>query len=334
MAATAHHPVLILSRRDIEGVVDIGDALEVVEKAFLEHGLGHAVMPPKVYLDLPQHGGDFRAMPAYLPAFGVAGIKWVNSHPGNPAKGLPSVMALTVLSDPATALPLALLDATYLTWVRTGAGGGVAARRLARPESTRLGLVGCGVQARAQAEALRKVMSLNEAWLYDVRRESAEKLAAELKRAGLGVHIVPTVRECVEAAEILVTATPARQPVVEAAWVRPGTHINAIGADAPGKQEIESSLLRRARVVVDDRDQAFHSGEVNVPLKEGVLRPQDIHATLGEVVAGKKPGRATDEEITLFDSTGLAIQDLAVARLAYDRCHERGIGISVDLLGL
>lgn len=333
--AEARHPILVLSRRHIESVVGIGDALAPVEGAFREHGLGHALMPSKVYLELPKLDGDFRAMPAFLPALNVAGIKWVNSHPGNPARGLPSVMAITILSDPLTALPLALLDATYLTYVRTAAGGGVAARRLARPGSKRMGLVGCGVQARAQAEALRLVLpGIVEAWLYDVRRPSAESLAAELERAGVRARVTGSVRECVEAAEVLVTATPARQPVVEAAWVKPGTHINAIGADAPGKQEIEGALLGRARVVVDDRDQAFHSGEVNVPLSTGALRPEDIHATLGEVLAGKKPGRTSPDEITLFDSTGLAIQDLAVARLAYDRCRERGLGVSVDLLGL
>ncbi len=332
--ADAAHPILVLSRRDIEGVVGIGDALAPVEEAFREHGLGHASMPSKVYLELGSIEGDFRAMPAFLPALNVAGIKWVNSHPGNPARGLPSVMAITILSDPATALPLALLDATYLTYVRTAAGGGVAARRLARPDSARLGLVGCGVQARAQAEALRLVLPIREATLFDVRRATAEALASDLAGRGVKARLAATVRECVEAADVLVTATPARQPVVEAAWVKPGTHINAIGADAPGKQEIESALLKRARVVVDDREQAFHSGEVNVPLSEGVLRPEDVHATLGEVVAGKRPGRGSAEEITLFDSTGLAIQDLAVASLAYARCRERGLGVSVDLLGL
>lgn len=332
--ADARHPILVLSRRDIEGVVSIGDALAPVEEAFREHGLGHASMPSKIYLELPQMEGDFRAMPAFLPSLKVAGIKWVNSHPGNPARGLPSVMAITILSDPETALPLALLDATYLTYVRTAAGGGVAAKRLARADARRIGLVGCGVQARAQAEALRLVLPVKEAWLYDIRRPTAEALASQLEKEGVRAHVAGTVRECVEAAEVLVTATPARHPVVEAAWVRPGTHINAIGADAPGKQEIESALLARARVIVDDREQAFHSGEVNVPLSTGVLRPEDVHATLGEVLAGKRPGRSGPEEITLFDSTGLAIQDLAVARLAYDRCRERGIGVSVDLLGL
>jgi ornithine cyclodeaminase/alanine dehydrogenase len=331
---TQTHPVLILSRRDIESVVAIGDAIEAVEGAFREHGLGHATMPAKVYLDLPEHGGDFRAMPAYLPNLKVAGIKWVNSHPGNRSRGLPSVMAVMILSDPATALPLALLDATYLTLVRTGAGGGVAARRLARPGSRHLGLVGCGVQARAQAEALRRVLPIEEVGLFDVRQETAQTLQSEIEGWGLKVRLAASPRDCVEQADVVVTATPARQPVVEADWIRPGTHINAIGADAPGKQEIESALLARARIVVDDREQAFHSGEVNVPLKEGVLRSEQIDATLGEVVAGKKPGRRAQEEITVFDSTGLAIQDLGVTRLAFDRCRARGLGTAVDLLGL
>ena len=328
------HPVLILSRRDIESVVTIGDAIESVEAGFREYGLGHATMPAKVYLDLPEHNGDFRAMPAYLPNLNVAGIKWVNSHPENRSRGLPSVMALTILSDPATALPMAVLDATYLTLVRTGAGGGVAAGRLARAGSSHLALVGCGVQAKAQAEALRCVLPIQKATLYDLRQETARALQADMESWGMKVRLAPSPRECVQEADIVVTATPARQPVVKADWIRPGTHINAIGADAPGKQEIESALLERARIVVDDKEQAFHSGEVNVPLKDGTLKPEQIDATLGEVVAGKKPGRRNDEEITLFDSTGLAIQDLCVSRLAFDRCRERGLGTAVDLLGL
>ncbi|MEE9217835.1 MAG: alanine dehydrogenase [Acidobacteriota bacterium] len=332
--AAEPHPVLVLARRDIESVMSFGDAIDAVEEAFREHGLGRATMPAKVYLDLPEYSGDFRAMPAYLPNLKVAGLKWVNSHPGNRSRGLPSVMAVMILSDPETALPLALLGATYLTLVRTGAGGGVAARKLARPDSWRLGLVGCGVQARAQTEALRRVLPLREAWLHDVRRETAEALAKDMRSWGITIHLAASARECVEAADVVVTATPARHPVVEAEWVKPGTHINAIGADAPGKQELESKLLTRARVIVDDREQAFHGGEVNVPLKEGLLLREQIHATLGEVVAGKKPGRENDEQITIFDSTGLAIQDLAVSRLAYDRCRERGLGTKVDLLGV
>ncbi|QDE72183.1 ornithine cyclodeaminase family protein [Myxococcus xanthus] len=318
-------PTLILSAKDLRSLYTVELGLTAVERAFRAHGLGESLMPPKVYLSLPSYDGDFRAMPAFLD--GAAGVKWVNAHPRNPEKhGLPTVRALYILSDPDTASPLAILDGTLLTAWRTGAAGGVASRFLAKKQPRTLGLVGCGVQARVLIDSHRALFGDLELLLADASEAAAKALQAEK-----GGRIVSTQEAC--AADIVCTATPARVPVVKREWFQPGAHINAMGADAPGKQELDARLLTEGRVFIDDTEQALHSGEVNVPLHDGLLRPEQIAGTLGEVVSGKKPGRTSDTELTVFDSTGLALQDVALARALYDAALKRGLGQPFDIVG-
>ncbi len=314
---------LILTQSEVRSALTMEAAVAAVEAAFAAHGRGEALMPAKVYLDLSRYDGDFRAMPAY--AAGSAGVKWVNSHPRNPERhGLPTVLGMYILSDPASAVPLAVMDATWLTAARTGAAAGVASRHLARPGSHSAGFVGCGVQARTALAALRVVFGELEVLAYDQSRQAAEAFAAEV---GGRAATAPEACGC----DVVCTATPSRRPVVERAWIRPGSHINALGADGPGKQELDVAILRDARIVIDDLHQASGGGEINVPLAAGELTESAIHATLGEVVAGTRPGREGDE-ITVFDSTGLAIQDVAVARIVYDEAARRGLGREIDFL--
>ena len=314
---------LILTQSEVRSALTMGGAVAAVEAAFAAHARGETMMPAKVYLDLAKYNGDFRAMPAYAP--GSAGVKWVNSHPDNPGRhGLPTVLGMYILSDPVTARPLAVMDATWLTAARTGAAAGVAARHLARPGARTVGFVGCGVQAHTALAALRVVFDELEVVAHDARPEVAEAFAAEVGGRAAGA---PEACGC----DVVCTATPSRRPVVERAWIRPGTHINALGADGPGKQELDGAILRDARIVIDDPHQAEGGGEINVPLARGELTMADVHATLGEVINGTKTGREGDE-ITVFDSTGLAIQDVAVARIVYDEAVRRGLGREVDFL--
>lgn len=316
---------LLLTRRDVASLLTMDVAVEAVEGAFAAHARGEALMPPKVYLSLPQHGGDFRAMPSFMA--GAAGVKWVNSHPDNPKKhGLPSVMGTYILSDPETAVPLAILDGTWLTAMRTGAAAGVASKHLSRGAPKRIGFVGCGVQARVLHAAHASVFGATtfEALCADVLPEAATRFAEEI--GGVAVTTAEASR-----ADIVCVATPGRGPVVRNEDLRPGTHVNAMGADAPGKQEIDPKVLGHARVFIDDWEQATHSGEVNVPLHEGFFERSSIAGTLGEVVIGAVKGRFKDE-ITLFDSTGLAVQDLAVARRVHALAKERGVGLEVSLV--
>jgi ornithine cyclodeaminase/alanine dehydrogenase len=256
---------------------------------------------------------------------GSAGIKWVNSHPDNPAKhGLPAVMAVYILSDPVTAVPLAIMDATWLTALRTGAAGAVASKYLAVAKPRSLGFIGCGVQARVLLEAHRVIYGGDlELRMADVRGAAAAAFARE---AGGRVATLEHAAAC----DIVCTSTPSRTPVIERSWVRQGTHINAMGADGPGKQELDATILLAGKLVIDDHEQAHHSGEINVPLAQGTLKGEDIYGMLGDIVAGSKAGRSGDE-ITIFDSTGLAIQDAAVARVIYDIARERGAGTEIGL---
>ena len=280
-----------------------------IEAAFAEHGRGGVQMPPKVYVTLVGNG-DFRTMPAYIPAFGVAGVKVVNVHPQNRARGLPTVMALTVLIDVETGVPRAIINATGLTAMRTGAAGAVAAKYLAPRRPVTLGVVGAGRQAEALVEATAAALTIEEIRVWSRTEKSAEAFAA--RYADYNTRSVPIERAC--DCDVLTTTTPSTAPLVMADWVREGTHINAIGADAPGKQELDPMLLVKAEVFVDDPGQAVHSGEINVPITTGLYDAGMIAGTLGEVVIGKK-GRSSPDAITIFDSTGLAIQDLAIAAL-------------------
>ncbi|MBI4396996.1 MAG: alanine dehydrogenase [Elusimicrobia bacterium] len=327
--------LLWLSEKDVASLLTVEDALPLVESAFVSIGKGEARMPPKVYLDFSEFNGDLRAMPAYLPKAGVggkrpfAGVKVVNSHPGNPEKGLPTVAAVMILNDPETGMPLALISAGHLTDMRTGAAGGVAAKHLARQESAVVGLVGCGRQAATQWRALRDLFEIREVRVAGRTFQEAETFCRQEARGQKPVFMpCRSVKDACRA-DIVVTTTPSHEPVVKAEWIRPGTHVNAIGADAPGKQELETALLLKSRVFVDLAEQAFHAGEVNVPLTRGELKPENITGNLGDVLVGRKKGRRSAEEITVFDSTGLAAQDVAVGAWVYQKAVEKKIGVKL-----
>jgi ornithine cyclodeaminase/alanine dehydrogenase len=321
----------ILSASDVRSLLSMEKAVAAVERAFADHARGLAQMPAKVYLSLEQHAGDFRAMPSYVEGHDgappAAGVKWVNSHPDNPKRhGLPSVMGVYILSDPATALPLAVLDATVLTAARTGAAAAVASKHLAKPGARTIGFIGSGVQARYMLDAHRVIYGD----ALEVLAADIDPRAAEAFASAWGGRVV-SVEEAA-GCDIVCASTPGRTRAVERAWVRPGAHINAMGADAPGKQELDAAILQQAIIVIDEHHQATHSGEINVPLSTGALHEDRIFATLGEVIIGtKKPARSA-QAITVFDSTGLAVQDVALARVLFEDAASRDLGTLVQLV--
>ena len=323
--------LLWLAQDEVKSVMDMHSDMQVVERAFRQHGLGRVQMPPKSYLYYTAYNGDLRTMPAYLEEENITGVKIVNVHPGNPDRGLPTVMALIVLISPETGAPVAIMDGTYLTDIRTGAAGGIAAKYLARKDSKVIGIIGVGNQAKTQLEALIEVFEPELVRITSRTKENCERFIREM--AGVTPceiryeESIEKVCNC----DILVTTTPTRKPIVKAQWIKEGTHINAIGADAVGKEELDPELLIRSKIVVDDIVQALHSGEVNVPLSKHYISENDIHAQLGEVITGLKPGRTSEEEITIFDSTGLAIQDVASAHLVYERAVSKKLGRQVRM---
>jgi alanine dehydrogenase len=300
-----------------------------VEEAFRQHGLKKVQMPSKLYLYFKNHNGDLRTMPAYLEEQDITGVKIVNVHPDNPKKGLPTVMGLVILNSTKTGAPLAIMDGTYLTDMRTGAAGGVAVKHLARRNSKTVGFVGTGNQARTQLLAINEIIDIREI----KATSNSEKQTLEFKDdmeliIECEITAKKTIKEVCDC-DILVTTTPSRQPIVMDEWILEGTHINAIGADAPGKEELDPRILKRARVVVDDISQASHSGEINVPFSNGLLSEKDIFCELGEVIMGRKKARIRNSDITVFDSTGLAIQDVVTANMVYQNALKKNIGITL-----
>lgn len=317
---------LILTRRDIARLITIPETLTAVEGAFSAYASGTAMMPPKAYLTLDT--GDFRAMPAAVP--GAAGMKWINVHLGNSSIGLPSIMGIIIYSDPNTGYPLAIMDGTEITAYRTGAASAIASRQLARQDARILGLVGAGHQADTQIKSHLEFFKFDEIRIFDRSPKAAEQLIKRFPELPITVSNLENV--C--GADIICTLTPSRTPYLKYRWLKPGTHINAIGADAPGKQELELEVLLNARLVVDDVYQATHAGELNVSIAAGDFSETQIYATLGELTVGLKTGRTDAETITVFDSTGLAIQDIACARYIYEKAGKLGTGQTFDLIGV
>jgi ornithine cyclodeaminase/alanine dehydrogenase len=262
-------------------------------------------------------------MPALMGDY--AGLKWVNAHPNNRARsGLPTVMGTYVLSDPRTGFPLAIMDATLLTALRTGAAAAVATKHLANLPLTKVGFIGCGVQARMFRDAHRVLGAFE---LLAADRDEARARAFAEESDGRVVSLAEAA-----GCPVVCIATPSTTKVIERAWVRPGTHINAMGADGPGKQELDVQILLDARVVIDELEQSTHGGELNVPIASGQYREADIAATIGQVITGQRKGRTAPDQITVFDSTGLAIQDVALAAALYERAIERGLGRALALV--
>jgi len=321
--------LLLLTRAEIERLVPLGEAIRAVEGAFLEFGRGNALLFPVIRERIDPYGGFFGVKAGYLASRGWLGYKGGGFWASNRERGLAGHQSVIALYDPETGVPRALMDGNYLTVVRTGAAGAIAARYLARQNSHVAAIIGSGVQGRIQLAALREVLPIEEVRCFDARQESSRALAEAAGQSGLRARCCPSARAAVEGADVVVTATPSFQPVISDQWISPGTHINAMGADTRGKQELDPLILARAKVVVDYLAQAREIGECQHAFRAGLLA--SVHAELGQIVAGLAPGRETETEITVFDSTGIALQDLAVADLACRAAQACGAGLAVQL---
>jgi len=333
----------LLDSDDVRDNAPMSAVIDAVEAAFGAYERGDARMPAKSYIDLPQYNGDFRSMPAYLSVdadtpeatagedWDAAGVKWVNVHPDNRERDLPTVLGTMIYSDPETAFPLAIMDGRELTMLRTGAAAAVATDHLAVEDATSLGIVGAGVQSYTQLDAIASIRPIEEVVIADRNPDRVADFIDHFSdRFALRGGEVGEAAGC----DVLSTVTPVESPIVDRAAVGDHTHINAIGADAAGKHELADQILLDATLVIDDHEQTTHSGEINVPYSEGTLTDSDIDAALGEIVVGEKAGRTSDDGITVFDSTGLAIQDVAAAHVVYTEAEANDNGTVFDLLGL
>ncbi|WP_439028611.1 ornithine cyclodeaminase family protein [Haloarchaeobius sp. DT45] len=308
----------LLDGDDVQQYSPMTALVAAIEDAFAAYETGDAQMPPKSYIDLPQYNGDFRSMPAYMDAgdWDAAGIKWVNVHPDNPADhDLPTVMGTMIYSDPETGFPLAIMDGTELTMRRTGAAAAVATDHLAVEDASSLGIVGAGVQSYTQVEAIASVRDIETVVVSDLdEARVAAFIEAFEDEFDVREGSIAEAASC----DVLSTVTPVESPIVSAEDLGEHTHVNAMGADAEGKHELADEVLLNAKLVIDDYDQTTHSGEINVPFHEGVLSDDDIYGQIGEIVTDKLAGRTAEDGVTVFDSTGLAIQDVAAAHVVYE----------------
>jgi ornithine cyclodeaminase/alanine dehydrogenase len=326
--------VLVLTKEDLMKALTMKETIEAVERAFKEMAYKTAKLPLRTIIDVNEHKGTLFIMPAYLSSEDALSIKIVSLFEENPRKyGLPTILAFVVLNDPKTGMPLALMEGGFITAMRTGAASGVATKYLARNDSKTVGVIGAGVQAKTQLLAMAEVRDLKKALIFDIQLKRSLNLAEEMsKKLGIDIFSVKKAREAVKGVDIVITATTAKEPVLNADWIEPGTHINAVGWMGSEARELDSKTIKKAKIVVDSKDAALsESGDIIIPIREGVITEDTIYAELGELVIGKKEGRVSRDEVTLWKSVGLAIQDASTANLAYQKAKIMGLGTELKL---
>ena len=330
----SNRKTLILGRSDMIGLVTPAEYVERVEQAYRMHGEGRYVMDPKAHIVLDKYPGEWEAMPSYIEEPEAAACKWVSIREQNRDRfGLPTVFSILVYTHPETGFPLAICDGSYHTVQRTGASAAVSAKWLARPDSKVLAIVGAGHMAEGAVETCNEVFEWDEVRVWSRSRATLDGFAARYDgRFAFRLRTSTNLEDVVPGADVVVTVTPAREPIVRDDWIAPGTHVAAVGADKPGDQELDPRILQRARIFVDDIRQCRTDGEINVPLGQGMITVDAIAGEIGEVIAGRKPGRTSPDEVTVFDSTGIALQDSATVPLEYERAVAAGVGIEKKMI--
>jgi len=325
--------MLILSSEDVRRALPMREAILAVRSAMAQLSAGECVVPERAHIDVPEHDGVALFMPSFMPGEGRMAVKVITLYGGNPSIGVPRVQAVVLLFDAATGVPLAMMDGGTLTAIRTGAGSGVATDLLARLYAESAAIFGAGAQARTQLEAVACVRPIMRARVYDPDTELAQRFAGEMSdHLGLAVEPVQDAASAMDGADIVCTATVSDTPVFDDADVRPGMHINAIGSYKPHVQELPGATVARARVVVDYREGALvETGDLLIPIAEGLFGPDHIAAEVGEILLGRRAGRTSGDEITVYKSVGVAVQDLAAAAAAFSRALELGLGTEARL---
>lgn len=326
----------VLNGRDVMKVISMADAIEAVERAYRLFARKEAGVFPIIAHEFEPEKKEMDIKSGHLEGAGIYGLKVVGYSSDNPKlRGIPALAGLVIVMSVETGRPLGLVDGMTITNIRTGAAGAVGAKALARPNSEKVLLVGTGAQGRAQIEGLLHVMpAVRMIRVFGRTPSNVEAYVAEMSAKYPHVSFsAVSSQELKDAAlnsDIIVTCTPSHKALIKEDYVRPGTHINAIGADFPGKQELEEGILPKALVVGDSREQVVRQGECQTACRKGILRPEDI-LEIGDVLEGKVQGRTSDEQITVFDSTGMALQDIITAQMALERAEKKDIGMLVQM---
>lgn len=340
MQSWRQRKTLILGRSDMVGLLTPAEYNDCVEHAFRMHGLGRVSMEPKGHIVIERHPGEWEVMPSYIEEDAAAGrpeaaaCKWVSIREDNARYELPAVFSILVYTDPETGFPLAICDGSHHTLMRTGASAAVSAKWLARPGSKVLAIAGTGSVGQGTLATCDAAFDWDEVRVWSRTRASLERFLAS--EAPKYPHLTLTgsteLERVVRGADVVVTGTHARGWIVDDAWIGPGTHIAALGADLGGEQELDPRILQRARIFVDDIRQCRPDGEINVALTEGLISEADVAGELGRVICGELEGRQSEEQITVFDSTGIALQDSATVPLEYERAVAAGVGIEKKMI--
>lgn len=327
--------MLILNADEIQKVLPMKDAIEAMKQAYTSLSDGKTEAPLRSRLPVPPHDGLTLCMPAFVndKKNQALAVKVVSIFPHNLQHNLPLIFATVLVLEPDTGKPVALLEGSSLTAIRTGAASGLSIDLLARPESCVVAIFGAGAQGRTQLEAACTVRKIKQVWIYDSDHKRAETFVSDL--AGVGViprdmRIAATSKEAIHNADIICTATTSMSPVFDDAKLKAGVHISAIGSYTPEMQEIPSETVRRARIVVDSLSATLaETGDLAIPIRSGLIQIQDINTELGEILLGRKPGRKSPDEITLFKSVGIAVQDAMAAQVALENAQKLGLGQTI-----
>ena len=331
----ANRKTLILSRTDLMGLVSPAEYVQCVEQAYRMHGEGRYYMDPKGHIVLDKYPGEWEAMPSYIEEPEAAACKWVSIREQNRERfGLPTVFSILIYTHPETGFPLAICDGSFHTLMRTGASAAVSAKWLARKDSTVLAILGTGSVGEGTLATCDTVFEWQDVRIWSRTQASVDRFLAEQAPRYPHLQLTGTtdVEAAVTRADVIVTGTHARSWLVDDAWVKPGAHIAALGADLEGEQEIDPRTLQRGRIFVDDIRQCREDGEINVPLSEGLLTEDDVAGEIGKVICGELEGRQSDEQVTVFDSTGIALQDSATVPLEYERAVAAGVGVEKKMI--
>ena len=326
---------LLITRGEVASLLGLAECIDAVEEAFRLHAEGMS-LPPGVLETLTNDGGfHIKAAGLKLAGGSYYAAKVNGNFPLNPERfGLPTIQGVVMLCDAERGRPLALMDSMELTALRTAAATGVAAKYLARPDSKVATVCGCGVQGRVQLKALAEVLPIEKVYAFDTDAARAESFAHAMSdELGVEASAATDLRRAAGESDVCVTCTPSRQPLLMKGDVRPGTFVAGVGADNPLKQELDPRLMASAKIVVDILEQCAGIGDLHHALEAGAVTRADVYAELGEIVAGRKPGRASGEEVIIFDSTGTALQDVAAAAVVYEKALHAGVGVRLNLAG-
>jgi alanine dehydrogenase len=323
--------MLILNKTDMEELLPMEEVLDVLEVGFREVKEGRCFVPVRFHLGIEEHQGQFLYMPAFLPGLKQSGTKIVSVFPQNASKGKPTIYATYLLSDPTTGEFLAMMEGATLTGIRTGGTSGLATRYLARKDATVLGIIGTGFQSFFQFLAIRAVRPIEEVWAYDVDQKRLQDFCQRISPL-MKIHPASSPSEAVRRSDILVTSTTSRTPVFSGNDLKPGAHINAVGAFRPDMRETDDETILKAMIVVDTYEGCLNeAGDLLIPMGEGKLRKEAIYGDLGDLVTGRKEGRSSDEEITFFKSVGFAMEDVVTAYHAYEKATRQGRGKKIEI---